>query len=216
MKYLAVVGLLFLSLGLFAQEETSFIELKNQGNDALRSNNFDQALKLYEQALAIWPEDEDMDAMMVFNMATCARRAEAPNHEKALEYYQKSVDLGYRADFSTFYVAQALNSLGREAEMEEVLLKALEDFKSSSVVGHMRRMLTTYYMRQGAEPYNRASQILASAQNADPSQYDEIIGRANVAFAEAKPWFEKVLAVDPNNENAQASLREVNSRLSGN
>lgn len=214
MKYLAVVGMLLFSLGGFAQEETAYIELKNQGNEALRGNNFAEALEAYESAVAEWPEGEEMDAAMVFNMATSARRIK--NDEKALEYYQQSADLGYRADFSTYYVASSLNSLGREDEMEEVLLKALEEHKTSSVVGHMKKMLTTYYLKQGAEPFNRAAQILASAANADPSQYEEITARANESFAEAKPWFEKVLEIDPGNENAQASLREVNSRVTAN
>ncbi|ASB50640.1 tetratricopeptide repeat protein [Alkalitalea saponilacus] len=211
MKYLAVVGLMFFSLVVFAQDGTSHIELQNQGNDALRENNFAEALELYEAALAVWPEDEEVNSAMIFNMATCARRSD--NHEKALEYYQKSVDLGYRADFSTFYVATALNNLERHDEMEEVLLQALVDFRSSSVFGHMRRLLTNYYLRQGAEPYNRASQILATAQDADPSEFDEITARANVEFEKAKPWFEKVIEIDPDNSNAQASLREINTRL---
>ncbi|TCO09251.1 tetratricopeptide repeat protein [Natronoflexus pectinivorans] len=211
MKYLAVVGLMFFSLVVFAQDGTSHIELQNQGNDALRENNFAEALELYEAALAAWPEDEEINSAMIFNMATCARRSD--NHEKALEYYQKSVDLGYRADFSTFYVATALNNLERHDEMEEVLLQAMTDFRSSSVFGHMRRLLTNYYLRQGAEPYNRASQILASAQDADPSEFDAITARANVEFEKAKPWFEKVLEIDPDNSNAQASLREINTRL---
>ncbi len=214
MKYLAVVGMLLFSLGSYAQDETSYIELKNQGNEALRGNNFAEALESYESAIAAWPEEEEMDAAMVFNMATSARRIS--NNEKALEYYQQSADLGYRADFSTYYVASALSSLGRDDEMEEVLLKAIEEHKTSSVLGHMKKMLTTYYLKQGAEPFNRAAQILASAANADPSQYEEITARANESFAVAKPWFEKVLAIDPGNENAQASLREVNSRLVAN
>ena len=214
MKYLAVVGMLVFSLGGYAQDETAYIELKNQGNEALRSNNFAEALASYESAVAEWPEEEEMDAAMVFNMATSARRIK--NIEKALEYYQQSVDLGYRADFSTYYVASSLNSLGRDDEMEEVLLKAINEHKTSSVVGHMKKMLTTYYLKQGAEPFNRAAQILASAANADPSQYEEITERANESFAEAKPWFEKVLEIDPGNENAQSSLREVNSRLAAN
>ncbi len=214
MKYLAVVGMLLFSLGGFAQDETAYIELKNEGNEALRSNSFAEALEAFESAVAAWPEEEEMDAAMVFNMATSARRIK--NNEKALEYYQQSADLGYRADFSTYYVASSLNSLGRDSEMEEVLLKAIEEHKTSSVVGHMKKMLTTYYLKQGAEPFNRAAQILASAANADPSQYEEITARANESFAEAKPWFEKVLEIDPGNENAQASLREVNSRIAAN
>lgn len=205
-----------ISIGALAQSEISHLELKNQGNDALRANNFNQALELYEAALAAWPQDAEMDAMMIFNMATSARRSATPDHEKVLKYYQKSADLDYRRDFSIFYVAQALNNLGREPEMEQVLIKAIEEFQASPVVGHMRRMLTTHYLQTGAGPFNRAAQILASAQNADPSQFDEITARANEAFEEAKPWFEKALQVDPSNEKAKSTLEEINSRLATN
>jgi hypothetical protein len=77
----------------------------------------------------------------------------------------------------------------------------------------MKKMLVTYYLKKGSEPYNEASQILASAQNADPSQYDEINARANEAFSNAKPWFEKVLKYDADNASAKASLQEINNRL---
>lgn len=211
MKYLTVVGMLLISLVAVAQNETAYVELKNEGNEALRSNDFAKALEKYEAALAVWPEEEPLDGAMVFNLATSARRVS--DNEKALDYYKQSAELGYRPDFSTYYIASSLNSLGKDAEMEQVLLKAIDEYKTSSVLGHMKKMLTTYYLKQGAEPFNQAAQTLASAANADPEQYDEITARANESFAEAKPWFEKVLEIDPGNENAQSSLREINSRI---
>jgi len=211
MRYLTILGMMLFSLVSFAQTERAYIELKNEGNDALRKNDFATAVEKFEAALAVWPEEEAQDASMIFNLATAARRIK--NHEKALEYYKKSVDMGYRADFSTYYIASSLNNLDRDEEMEQTLLKAIEDYKSSSVLAQMKKMLTTYYLKKGAEPYNQAAQILASAASADPEQYDEITARANNAFADAKPWFEKVLEIDPDNEKAQASLREINSRL---
>src|SRR5690554_8103139 len=122
MKYFAVVGMLMLALTGFAQEETAYIELKNEGNEALRSNDFAGALSKYEAALAVWPEEETMDEAMVFDMATTARRCK--NHEKDLQYHPQSAHVGYRADFSTSYVASSLNNLGRKSEMEELLVEA--------------------------------------------------------------------------------------------
>lgn len=215
MKFLAMAGfLIFTVLGnSLAQEEKSYIELKNDGNEALRSNNFKKALELFESAIAVWPAEEEMDAVMIFNAATCARREN--NNEKSLEYYTKSQDLNYRSDLSAYYRATALKELGREEEMESLLIKSLEEHKTSNVVGHMKKMLVTFYLKQGAEPYNRASQTLASAANADPSQYSEITGRANEAFSEAKPWFEKALELDGANENALAALKAINEKLAG-
>lgn len=215
MKFLTMTILLiltFLSTGL-AQEGKSSVELKNEGNEALRGSNFKQALALFESAMAVWPAEEEMDAVMVFNAATCARREK--DNEKSLKYYTQSQELGYKSDMSAFYRASALKELERESEMEELLLKSIQEFSTSNTVGHMKKMLVTYYLKQGSEPYNRASQTLASAANADPSQYAEITSKANEAFEEAKPWFEKALEQDAANENALAALKVIKEKLAG-
>ncbi len=213
-KYLLSVSLLCFVFagGIFAQEQTS-AEFLNEGNDALRNKDYSKAFELYEKAIANWEEGTPLEGSMVYNTATCARRID--KYEKAIEYYKESVNLGFNEDISSYYIAYSLNKLDRDQEMEEFLTKAVVKYKDSKYVGHMKKMLVTYYLKQGAEPYNRASQILASAANADPGQYDEIKENANKAFAEAKPWFEKALEYDPGNESAIASLKEINTRLAG-
>ncbi|MDR2929047.1 MAG: tetratricopeptide repeat protein [Cytophagaceae bacterium] len=196
----------------FAQEEIEHVKLKNEGNDALRSKDYKKALESYEASMAVWPADETAEAAMIYNAADCARRIN--DDEKALKYYTQSQELGYRPDGSAYYRASSLKSLDREEEMEQLLIKSIAEFKTSSVLGHMKKMLVTYYLKQGADSYNNASQTLASAANADPKQYDEITKRANDFFAEAKPWFEKVLEYDANNQSAVASLKEISTRLS--
>jgi tetratricopeptide (TPR) repeat protein len=213
MKFLTMMSFLLvmaLSSG-FAQEGKSSVEFKNEGNEALRGNNFKQALELFESAIAVWPAEEEMDAVMIFNAATCARREK--DSEKALKYYAKSQELGYKSDMSAYYRASSLKDLDREVEMEELLLKSIQEFSTSNTVGHMKKMLVTYYLKQGSEPYNRASETLKSAANADPSQYAEITSKANEAFVEAKPWFEKALELDAANENALAALKAINEKL---
>jgi len=195
----------------FAQDEKGFIQLKNEGNAALREQNYKDALELYEAAFAIWPEDESPDGATFFNTAECARRLNI--HDKALEYYKQAKDLNFRPDRSAYFMAVALRGLEREEEMEQMLLFAIDTYKTSTIMAQIKKMLVTYYLKQGAEPYNRAAQILASAANANPSQFDEITQRANQSFAEAKPWFEKALEIDPENENAVAALREINNKL---
>ncbi len=215
MKLIAITGLLMLTIisNNFAQQEKSHVDFKNEGNEALKSNNFKKALELFESAIAVWPKEEEMDAPMVYNAATCARRQDL--NEKALKLYTLSQDLNYRSDLSAYYRASALKDLGRDKEMEELLIKSVDEFKTSNVVGHMKKMLVTFYLIQGSEPYNRASQVLASAGNADPSQYAEITAKANEFFAEAKPWFEKAIGVDPGNENAVSTLKAINEKLAG-
>ena len=80
MKYLATLSLvLMMAFGATAQEESA-AELKNQGNEALRAKNYKGALELFEKAIAAWG-DEEMDAAMVYNTATSARKIK--NYEKA-------------------------------------------------------------------------------------------------------------------------------------
>ncbi|MGQ1890559.1 tetratricopeptide repeat protein [Thermophagus sp. OGC60D27] len=212
MKYfLSVSVVLFLFAGsLFSQEKTA-AEFKNEGNDALRNKDYKTALELYEKSLKNWGSEEPVDDAMIYNMATSARRIE--NYDKAIKYYKMCEEKGFRGDIASYYIAFSLKKQNKEEEMEKELLTAIEKYKTSKYLGHMKKMLVTYYLKKGAEPFNEASQILASAQNADPSQYDEINNRANEAFAKAKPWFEKALNYDPNNASAKKSLDEINNRL---
>ncbi len=212
MKIFATLSLLLFTFFAFAQDDNSYIEFKNNGNEALKAKDYGKALELYESSYNIWPEDVEVDKAMIFNMATSARRAK--DNEKAYKYYAESKELEYRGDYSAFYMASALEAMDKEEEMVEVLTAALEEFPTSGVLGHIKKKLTTYYLKRGAEYYNNANQIIGTAENADPSQYDEITSRANEAYAEAKPWFEKVLEIDAANKNAEVCLREINTRLS--
>jgi tetratricopeptide (TPR) repeat protein len=213
MKYVLTVSFVLFALigGVFAQEKSA-ADYKNEGNEVLRNKDYQKALELYEESVANWEESEPLEEAMIYNMATCARRIE--NYDKAIEYYQMAKDKGYRGDISAYYIAFSLNKQDKGEEMESFLVDAIEQYKSSKYVGHMKKLLVTYYLRRGSEPFNEASQILASAQNADPSQYEEINANANQAFSKGKPWFEKVLEYDPENASAQASLKEINNRLS--
>lgn len=211
MRICATLSLLAFALVSFAQDGTSYIELKNSGNEALKAKDYAKALELYEDSYNQWPEDVEVDKAMIFNMATTARRVD--NNEKAYKYYSESKELKYKGDYSAFYMASALENMEKEDEMVEVLTVAMEEFPTSGVIGHIKKKLTTYYLKRGAEHYNTANQIIGTAANADPSQYDEITLKANEAFTEAKPWFEKVLEIDAANKNAEVCLREINTRL---
>ena len=94
MKIFATLSLLAFSLVSFAQDGTSYIELKNSGNEALKAKDYAKALELYEDSYNQWPEDVEVDKAMIFNMATTARRVN--NNEKAYKYYSESKELEYK------------------------------------------------------------------------------------------------------------------------
>jgi tetratricopeptide (TPR) repeat protein len=218
MKYLLTLSfVLFMIAGAIAQDKTA-AEYKNEGNAALKAKNYKLALENYEKAIANWEDGVDMDAKMIYNAATCARKIK--DYDKAIKYYTQSKDLNYRADIATYYIALSLKNQGKEEEMEKVLKQAIKDFADSKYVGHMKKMLVTYYLKEGMVPYNAAAQIWTtynslSADKRTQELYDKTAAKANVKYEEAKPWFDKVLAIDPNNANAKKALAEINDNLKG-
>jgi tetratricopeptide (TPR) repeat protein len=218
MKYLLTLSLaLFVMAGVMAQEKTA-AEYKNDGNAALKSKDYKTALENYEKAIALWGDSEELDKPTVYNAATCARKLK--DYDKALKYYNQSKELGYKADLSTYYIASSLKNQGKEKEMEQVLLNALKEFPNSKYLGHMKKMLVTYYLKEGSVPFNAAAKIWDSYNSMSETQrtkelYDKTAVKANAKYEEAKPFFEKVLEIDPNNANAKKALTEINNSLKG-
>jgi len=218
MKYLLTLSLvLFMFAGAFAQDKTA-AEYKNEGNAALKAKNYKLALENYEKAIANWEDGTEMDSKMIYNAATCARKIK--DYDKAIKYYTQSKDLKYRADLATYYIAYSLKNQGKEKEMEQVLTNALKEFPNSKYLGHMKKMLVTYYLKEGSVPFNDATKIWDTYNNLSESQrtqelYDKTAVKANVKYEEAKPFFDKVLTIDPNNASAKKALAEINDNLKG-
>lgn len=210
MKYLATLSLvLLMSLGAIAQEESA-AELKNQGNEALRSKNYKGALELFEKAIAAWGEEE-MDAAMVYNTATSARKIK--NYDKAQKYYAESKKLNYKADVSTYYIASSLKSMGKNEEMEKVLLAGIDEFGTSKYVGHMKKMLAGYYVKESNSRYVKGQEILNTRVDGNRDQWDSIKAKAKVILDEATGFAKKALEYDATNKNAQAILTGIENFL---
>ncbi len=218
MKYLLTLSfVLFMIAGAIAQDKTA-AEFKNEGNAALKAKNYKLALENYEKAIANWEDGTEMDSKMIYNAATCARKIK--DYDRAIKYYTQSKDLKYRADLSTYYIAYSLKNQGKEKEMEQVLTNAIKEFPNSKYLGHMKKMLVTYYLKEGSVPFNAATKIWESYNNLSESKrtqelYDKTAVKANVKYEEAKPFFDKVLTIDPNNASAKKALAEINDNLKG-
>jgi len=210
MKYLATLSLvLMMAFGATAQEESA-AELKNQGNEALRAKNYKGALELFEKAIAAWG-DEEMDAAMVYNTATSARKIK--NYEKAQKYYNESKSLGYKADVSTYYAASSLKSMGNNEEMEKVLLAGIEEFGTSKYVGHMKKMLAGYYVKESNKLYQKGQETLNTRGEGNRDQWDAIKAKAKTVLDEAGGLAKKALEYDATNKNAQAILTGIEGLL---
>ncbi|TLX73638.1 tetratricopeptide repeat protein [Labilibacter sediminis] len=209
MKYiLSVTLLLFTVLGAsFAQEEKSAAELKNEGNAALKAKDYKNALSLFEASIDAWDETEDMDAAMVYNTATCARKLK--DNEKSIKYYTQAKELGYKGDVSTYYIAKAHKALGAAAEMEKVLLAGIEEFPNSKYLGYMKKDLSTYYVKQANEFFTKGINILNTRTEGNADQWDAIKGKAKAEFDKAEELADKALSYNPANATAKTIKTKI-------
>ncbi len=213
MKYiLSVTLLLFTMLGANqAQEEKSAAILKNEGNSALEAKNYKAALASFEAAISAWDETEDMDAAMVYNTATCARKID--NNKKALQYYAQSKELGYREDVATFYMGMAHKDMGNDEEMEKVLLGGIEEFPNSKYIGYMKKELGTYYVKQANDFFMNGITLLNSRVDGNREEWDAIKEKAKIEFDQAIELADKTLIYDAKNKPATTIKTKIDELM---
>lgn len=209
MKYiLSVTLLLFTMLGAnYAQEEKSAAEFKNEGNAALKADDYKTALASFEAALGVWDEAEDMDAAMVYNTATCARKLN--NNEKALKYYAQSKELAYKEDVATFYMGMAYKDMGKDEEMEKVLLDGIEEFPNSKYIVYMKKELGTHYVKQANDFFMNGIAILNTRVDGNREEWDAIKEKAKVEFDRAIELADKTLKYDAKNKPASTIKTKI-------
>lgn len=211
MRYLATLSFLMLMfVGAIAQDKSA-AELKNEGNDALRDKDYKTALAAYEQAIATWGDEEEMDQAMVYNTATCARKLK--DYDKAVKYLNQSIEAGYKDDISTYYVADCLDKQGKEAEMEKVLVAGIGKYSTSKYVGNMKKKLATYYVKESNSLYSEGQKILNTRVDGNRDQWDDIKTKAKVVFDKAADYANKALEVQPTNANAKTILEGIDTMM---
>jgi len=84
MKKLFFVVLMFIAVGTVNAQtpEKTFAELKNEGNAAIKAQDFPKALELYEQAMVKLGDQPLADTSMIYNMGICSLKWK--NYEKTL------------------------------------------------------------------------------------------------------------------------------------
>ena len=85
--FLAIALVMFVGVG-FAQEAPDAIQLKNDGNDALRAKDYKKALELFQKSIANWKE-EQKDNAMIYNAGYCAYKVK--DYKDAIKYFDESI-----------------------------------------------------------------------------------------------------------------------------
>lgn len=191
----------------FAQEEEkTAAEYKNEGNAAVKEKKFDVALESYQKAISLWDETT-IEAATVYNAADCAKKLQ--KYDVAIEYYNQSLALDYKADMSTYSIAEIYGKQGKVDERIALLEEAITKYTEGKVGSFIKKGLVSEYVKKANAPFKEGAAIIAECQSAKPEQYDAIKARAAEKFNEAKPWLEKALAIDPANANALAIKKSI-------
>jgi len=199
----------------FAQDEKTAVDIKNDGNEALRAKNYAGALQLFEKALGKWnaePQDSaqlalyDMatDTALVYNMAVCAYQSKT--YDKAIKYFDESIAMDYKKETAYLYKAYTYRKMNNDDEylktLEEALAVTPNDDKVKGLLAIVYMKDANVFYTTGAKILKQAAADVAAAKfkTTDPP-YLEAEGKAKDEFKKALPILEKALSFDP--ENAQ-------------
>ncbi len=198
-----LIGILFANAQV---AEKTFAELKNEGNAAVKANDFPKALDLYEQAIAKLGDSPITDTMMVYNMGLFAFKAK--NYEKALKYFDQSFSMNRVKVNSLLAKSDVLKTMKNDDES----LKAMEAaFAIAPKDAKVKGKLAGYYVKDASTAYAKGSAIINKAnaeitagklKAADPA-YKTALESAAVEFKKAMPSIEKALSYDETNATAK-------------
>ena len=200
-RFFLVIAFCFGIIAGFAQDEKSAIDLKNDGNDALRAKDYPKALQLYEQALSKWG-DEPKDTAMVYNMAVCAYQSKS--FDKAIKLYDESIALDYKKETAFLYKANIYKILKNDEEYEKTLEAALANSPDDDKI---KGMLATVYLKEANVFYtagatilkNAAADVAAAKYKTTDEPYKSAVEKAKEEFKKALPLVDKALGYDPEN-----------------
>ena len=199
-KLLLVFALCLGAVVGFAQTEKTAVDIKNDGNDALRAKNYAGALQLYEKALSKWnaePQDSaqvalyDMstDTALVYNMAVSAYQAKS--YDKAIKYFDESIAKDYKKDVAYLYKAYTYKKLNKDDEYVKTLEEALETSPNDDKV---KGLLATVYLKDANVFYTSGAKILNGAiADVAAKKYVTTDDAYKVNESKAKDEFNKAL-----------------------
>lgn len=199
--------------GVAEDENTPKLYVKSflyAANGFLQKRNYQSALDYFNKYLEKDKEAEK-DGKIAYTMGYCAMKLNS--NDKALTYFQKAIDLGYKEDYSMFYIASIYKDTD-EAKMKEVLIDALEKYPTSKVKSKLVALLTIPMLKEAAEPFNEANELAKVASSSDPNEYLTNMAKAVTKFEEAMPLFKNVLKYDPNNDQAKEYLKNCQDNVS--
>jgi tetratricopeptide (TPR) repeat protein len=180
-------------------------------NDFLGKKEFDKAFGHYEKYFNIEPEQFNTDGKSLYEMAYCANQINKT--DMALSLYQKCIELNYRPDISTLYIAGIYRKADDEAKMSKILKEALEKYPQSRERSKMIAMITAPLLKEASIPFNAGNELAKAASTGTPDEYLASMTKAVQKFEEAIPLFEEILNYDPQNNQASSLINACRDNI---
>jgi len=185
-------------------------KMNTEASFAYSLHKYDVSLMYFETSLACsnHPTIGIIDSLTTYNTALVARLAR--NNDKALEYFDKSINMGFYLDGNVYAnYATILNEKGNRAEAKDVLSKAFIKFPKNQFV--LTGLINLYITDEEGGNLSEVLSYIKDAQENEPnnaSLYNtEGVVYQNLNDEEkAMECFHKAIELDPNNYAYQYSV----------
>jgi tetratricopeptide (TPR) repeat protein len=175
-----------------------------------KMKDYTNALANYEKAFEL---SEEKSGALMLNIAVAAFRLE--NYEKAITWFDKAYEAGYKPEDALFNKAGALKKLNKNDEYLQALILGNEKFPenkkfSVSLAGIYFSEGNTLY-KGGVEILNAANKKLNEGKlKATDEAYKAELVKAKAEFTKAREILEKSKQLDPTNANPQKLIDACN------
>ncbi|MEN8118201.1 MAG: tetratricopeptide repeat protein [Bacteroidota bacterium] len=177
-----------------------------QARSYSKLKNYESAMASYEKAIEA--TDGDTKAL-VYNAGISAYQGKM--NEKAIEFFTKSVENGYKGANAQYYKAAVYKRMKNDEEYKAALEEGAKMFPGDKKICPA---IAKIYVSEGNELYKKGAGILSAANQAvndgkmttADDAYNAEVAKAKVEFDAAIVVLEKALKADQGNANAQKLL----------
>lgn len=193
-------------------QDTSAPELANAGNAAYAQKDYATALENWEAYLAHPDATIETTDSYTYKVAEAARKA--GQMDKAREYYQKCVDLEYKADMCMFKLGSSYKKEDPEKYISYMETCVKEYPKSKYYKKFFLPSVTTHYNKAASEIFNKATAAQQEATaSGDANKYVSIMKtKALPLFDQAEEAFKKTLTFNATDGTATGAITSINSQ----
>lgn len=209
MRNLFIALILLAGFSSVYAQDKSAKDFKIEGADAYKAKDYQKGLDAFEKSIQLYEADGKIDTSLYFNAAICAFKVE--NFEKAISFFNRSSELGYKGCKSELYKANAQGKLEKNDDMVATCENAIP--KCPKYKTEFSDMIFQHYLKSGLEIFNGAAKMQADATpmaQSDPDVYKAEMEKVGEKFKESLPFLEKAHAIKADDETCNGAISQVN------